>query len=168
MSLPLIPLSTNYPIAGRLKHFLPNWERITQDLWVLQDVKGYLNIIFRDTSPSVPAQADDGKCRGSGSNRDRSTQTGLKGDNPSSSTRQYGTGVFKHTFLVPKKGDERRPVVNLKPLNHMIPYEHFKMEGIHMLKDLLRKGDYLVKIVLKDAYLTVPVWRKHQKHLRFL
>ena len=37
-----------------------------------------------------------------------------------------------------------------------------------MLKDLLRKDDYLVKIDLKDAYLTVPVWRDHQKYLRFL
>ncbi len=65
-------------------------------------------------------------------------------------------------------GGEQRPVVNLKPLNRDIPYEHFKMEGIHMLKDLLKKGDYLVKIDLKDAYLTVPIWHKHQKYLRFL
>ena len=32
-------------------------------------------------------------------------------------------------FLVPKKGGEQRPVLNLKPLNQKIPYEHFKMEG---------------------------------------
>ena len=37
-----------------------------------------------------------------------------------------------------------------------------------MLKDLLKKGDYMVKIDLKDAYLTVPIWRNHQKCLRFL
>ena len=29
------------------------------------------------------------------------------------------------------------------------------MEGIHMLKDLLRKGDFMVKIDLKDAYFRV-------------
>ena len=44
----------------------------------------------------------------------------------------------------------QRPVVNLRPLNQYIPCEHFKMEGIHMLRDLLRKDDYLVKIDLKD------------------
>lgn len=33
------------------------------------------------------------------------------------------------------------------------------MESIHMLKDLLRKGDYMAKIDLKNAYLTVPVWK---------
>jgi hypothetical protein len=42
------------------------------------------------------------------------------------------------------------------------------MEGIHMLRDLLKQGDWLVKIDLKDAYLTVPIWKNHQKYLRFL
>ena len=37
-----------------------------------------------------------------------------------------------------------------------------------MLRDLLRLGDYLVKIDLKDAYLTVPIWKGHQKYSRFL
>ena len=37
-----------------------------------------------------------------------------------------------------------------------------------MLRDLLRMNDYLVKIDLKDAYLTVPVWKDHQKYLRSL
>ena len=37
-----------------------------------------------------------------------------------------------------------------------------------MLKDLLRKGDYMIKIDLKDAYLTVPIWQNHQKYLRFI
>ena len=49
-----------------------------------------------------------------------------------------------------------------------LAYEHFKMEGIHMLKDLLKQGDWLVKIDLKDAYLTVPIWKNHQKYLRFV
>ncbi|XP_028416245.1 uncharacterized protein LOC114540170 [Dendronephthya gigantea] len=42
------------------------------------------------------------------------------------------------------------------------------MEGIHMLRDLLKKDDFLVKIDLKDAYLTVPICKNHQKYLRFL
>ncbi|XP_022778082.1 uncharacterized protein LOC111319599 [Stylophora pistillata] len=41
------------------------------------------------------------------------------------------------------------------------------MESILMVKDLLRKGDFLVKIDLKDAYLTVPIGEAHQKFLRF-
>ena len=37
-----------------------------------------------------------------------------------------------------------------------------------MLRDLLKKGDFMVKLDLKDAYFTVPVWIGHQKYLRFL
>jgi hypothetical protein len=77
-------------------------------------------------------------------------------------------GFVSSLFVVPKKGGGHRPVINLKPLNNFVPYEHFKMESTYMLKDLLRKDDYLVKIDLGDAYLTVPVWRDHQKYLRFL
>ena len=77
-------------------------------------------------------------------------------------------GFVSSIFLVPKKGGGQRPVVNLRSLSQFIPYEHFKMEGIHMLRDLLRKGGFMVKIDLKDAYFTVPVWKNHQKFLKFV
>ena len=81
---------------------------------------------------------------------------------------QQEPGFISSLFVMPKKGGSHRPVINLKPLNCSIPYEHFKMESIQMLKDLLKKGDYMVKIDLKGAYLTVPIWQNHQKYLRFL
>ena len=31
----------NLPLAGRIKHFLPNWEKLTQDPWVLEAVEGF-------------------------------------------------------------------------------------------------------------------------------
>lgn len=42
------------------------------------------------------------------------------------------------------------------------------MEGLETVKSLVRKGDWLVKLDLKDAYLTVPVLPAHQKFLRFV
>ncbi|KZR99751.1 Uncharacterized protein APZ42_004269, partial [Daphnia magna] len=48
-----------------------------------------------------------------------------------------------------------------------IRYEHFKMENLESARFLLRKGDWMVKLDLKDAYLTVPVCPSHQKFLRF-
>jgi len=41
------------------------------------------------------------------------------------------------------------------------------MEGIPSLKDILQHKNYMGKIDLQDAYLTVPVDRKHRNYLKF-
>ena len=46
-------------------------------------------------------------------------------------------------------------------------YEHFKMENLESARFLFRKGDWMAKLDLKDAYLTVLVHPSHQKFLRF-
>ena len=55
-------------------------------------------------------------------------------------------------LLVEKKDSSQRPVINLKSLNQHILCEHFKMEGLHLLKKLLKEVDFLCKVDLKDAY----------------
>ena len=67
----------------------------------------------------------------------------------------------------PKKDGRQRPVINLKSLNQSVRTEHFKMEGIHMLKDLLRAGDWMAKIDLKDAYFMVPMAKEDRDFLKF-
>jgi len=42
------------------------------------------------------------------------------------------------------------------------------MEGLHLLKHIIQKGDWMVKIDLKDAYFTVPIDPKHKHFLRFI
>jgi len=39
---------------------------------------------------------------------------------------------------VPKKDGGNRPVINLKALNKFIMEEHCKMEGFHIVKDLVK------------------------------
>lgn len=46
-------------------------------------------------------------------------------------------GFFSRLFLVPKKDQQMRPVINLRPQNQFLHYQHFKMEGIHVVKDSL-------------------------------
>ena len=70
-------------------------------------------------------------------------------------------------FLVPKKDGSQRPVVTLKPLNHLMARRKFKMDSARTLKDLVRRNDWLVSIDLKDAYLSVPLEEGDRKYLRF-
>ena len=48
-------------------------------------------------------------------------------------------------------------MINLCNLNSQIGQHHFKMEGIKSVKELTKKGDWLTKLDLKDAYLSVPI-----------
>ena len=56
-----------------------------------------------------------------------------------------------HLFLVSKKDRGKRPVINLKQLNTFIPYKYFKMKGLHLLKEILERDDYLCKLDFKGA-----------------
>ena len=76
-------------------------------------------------------------------------------------------GFYSQMFLVPKKDGRQRPVINLKRLNQSVKTEHFKMEGIHMLKDLLKAGDWMATIDLKDAYFMIPMAQEDREFLRF-
>ena len=77
-------------------------------------------------------------------------------------------GFYSRLFLVPKKGGSFRPVIDLSHLNKFITNEHFQMENLMCLKHLLNPNDYMVKLDLKDAYLTVGVHPHSQQFLRFI
>lgn len=55
----------------------------------------------------------------------------------------------------------------MRALNQYIRTPHFKMESIASVKDVIRVGDFMGRLDLKDAYLSVPVAKKHRKFLRF-
>jgi hypothetical protein len=60
----------------------------------------------------------------------------------------------KITIQEPNK---RRPILDCQRLNQYIQCEHFKMEGVPALRELLEKDDYMCKLDLKDAYTVVPI-----------
>ncbi len=77
-------------------------------------------------------------------------------------------GFYSTLFLVPKKDGRQRPIINLKALNQYVQTYHFKMEGLQTLKDLIKPGDWLAKVDLKDAYCAIPIDPSHRKYLRFV
>lgn len=58
---------------------------------------------------------------------------------------------LSNQFKIPKKGDQLRPVINLKLLNHFVEYLHFKMEGLSSLLVLINPNGYMITMDLKDA-----------------
>lgn len=70
-------------------------------------------------------------------------------------------------FLAPKPNGSKRFIFNLKALNKFITTSHFKMEDHRTAARLIPKAGFMANIDLKEAYLLVPITKKHRKYLRF-
>ncbi|XP_045034660.1 uncharacterized protein LOC116925902 [Daphnia magna] len=163
-------MSPKYPseehVGARLIAFAGRWKGITDDRWILESVAHGVKLDFvssptQDKIPSPVIMSREMIAVGDKEVGDLVRKRAVR-------EITDGSGGFVCSlFLIPKKSGGFRPIVNLKPLNQFIRYEHFKMENLESARFLLRKGDWMVKLDLKDAYLTVPVCPSHQKFLRF-
>ena len=157
--------SQDQPVGGILQSHLHAWCQITDNPWVLQCIQGY-HLEFGEVLPP-----DNCPC-----NLPRLTQEqsqildqeiqNLLQKNAIESTVST-KGFFSSMFTVPKKDGGWRPIINLRSLNSYLVVSHFKMEGIGSLKGVLQEGDFMGKIDLEDAYLSVPVHQEHRDFLKF-
>jgi len=152
----------------RLTHFQNNWKVLTTDQWVLEAVKG-----FQIPFSSQPVQERRPNSPISSVEQSSLIQEEVKALLEKGAIVPVHScyppkGFYSTLFLVPKKGGQMRPVINLKRLNEWVEPQHFKMEGMGTLKELLRLNDWMVKVDLKDAYFTIPIHADHQPFLRFM
>ena len=70
-------------------------------------------------------------------------------------------------FVVPKPGKLGRPVLNCKPYNRFMVQRSFRMEGVHTLRQLLQKDDYMCSVDLTSGYHTIGVHEDFRKHFVF-
>jgi hypothetical protein len=158
------PLTLSIPVGGRLSHFSSRWTKITKDPWVLDSVTNGFKVEFS----SPPCKFKPQKSPTLGKMQENLCDQEVRALLEKNAIRLSTTSDYVSSlFVIPKKSGGFRPVVNLKPLNVNILYRHFKMEGTAMLKHLLKKGDWMVKIDLQDAYLTVPILPSHCRFLQF-
>ena len=125
---------------------------MTKDRWVLEIVKGYQIKFTSDRSQPHPPQYGAEQMA-----QMRAELTVLLQKEAVARVSESQGGFHSTLFLVPKKDGKQRPVINLKALNQYIQTYHFKMEGLQMLKDLIKPGDWLAKVDLKDTYFAIPI-----------
>ena len=78
-------------------------------------------------------------------------------------------GLWSTFFPVPKKGtDKMRGCIDLRKPNEHIEYEHFKMEGLHTIQQLIRRNDYITKVDLTDFYMHFLIGKADRRYMRFM
>lgn len=162
------PFVSDGVIGGRLKFFFAAWQEISNDPWVLQSISEGVKIDWVSTpllnqpveTRKLPSERLDHVC-----------------DNEVRDLLEKGAvvevdvnspGFVSPIFAITKQSGGFRPIFNLKCLNQWITYEHFKMEGVKTIKELVEQDDWMVRLDLKDAYLTVPINLQDQKFLQFV
>jgi len=76
------------------------------------------------------------------------------------------TGDFLSSiFPRPKKDGSRRMILNLSEFNEYVVYQHFKMESLQHVLNIIVRFVWMASVELKDAFYSIPVHKKHRKHL---
>ncbi len=153
----MVPLKAPKAVAGRLQYHLANWERVIKDRWVLDTVKGYLIEFTNDPYQRTRLHPPQYGAELMVQMRVELTEILQKGE--VTQVEETRGGFHSTLFLLPKKYHRQHPVINLKVLNQYVQTCHFKMEGLQTLKNLIKPGDWLAKVDLKDAYFTIPISR---------
>lgn len=164
-------VSENVVAGGRLKAFLPMWEKITDDTVILQAVQGYMIEFDFDNFP--PAYSP-GKLPYP---YKRNSEESVKIDSEIRSlehkhviekcSHEHGEFISR-IFTRPKKNGSVRLILDLSDLNKSVKYQHFKMDNIHTAMTLLSHGYYLSSVDLRDAYYSIPIHPLSRKYLRFI
>ena len=77
-------------------------------------------------------------------------------------------GYYSRLFVVMKASGSWRPVIDLSRLSLKVLKTPFKMETLQFTLLSVCRGDWMVSIDLKDAYLQIPIHPESRKYLRFM
>jgi hypothetical protein len=76
------------------------------------------------------------------------------------------TGIY-HPFICVLNKAEARGCLSATRLNEYIPYNHFKLEGLHTVRDLVQVGDFMGSLDISKYYPHYKVNESHRELLRF-
>ena len=63
-------------------------------------------------------------------------------------------------FTIPKKSGGNSPVIDMRVSSELVKYIPFRMEDVSLLKSVVKQRDFMTKLDIRDAYITVPMNKK--------
>ena len=148
-----------------MKEFYSRWCDLTSDPEVLQTVKG-MRINLND---ELPQSSSFQYPLGPEEEEFVSGEIQRLLDKGIIEKSRHEPGEFiSPIFIRPKSdGDGFRLILNLKKLNMVSEYVHFKMDTMVNVLNLIHPGVFMAKLDIKDAYYTCPIDDQDQKLLKF-
>ena len=163
----LIQQCPQIPVGGRLRFFLENWKKITDDQWVLSLIEEGYKLEFIQKPPQSGMKETIVPRKNLDILNAEVAELLRKDAIEKVPPNERGCGFYSTFFLVPKKNGKMRPVINLRPQNRYLKKEHFKMDTLKKVINLVKPNDWAISLDLSDAYLHIPIFQKHRKYLRF-
>lgn len=155
------------PVGGRLKFFREIWNQITQDEWVLSVIKEGYKLEFLQKPMFMGVKKTSIATAQIDVLLKEVEELLSKNAIEIVPQQEKLSGFYSTFFLVPKKCGKMRPIINLRPLNRYLKKQHFKMDTLNKVLNVVKPMDWAISIDLTDAYLHIPIFLKHRKFLRF-
>lgn len=152
-------------LAGRLQHFIPEWEKITNSTFVLNNIRGYKIPFCARPKPKKTHNARSYSLTEKAI-LNKIIQDLLNKGALNCCKREKGE-ILSPFFLRQKPNGDFRFILNLKHLNKHINPPHFKLEDYRMVQNLIYKNCFMASLDLKDAYFLIPIVASHRKYLKF-
>lgn len=162
------------PVGGCLTNYLPAWQSITNDKWVLGVIQDGYAPQFTKCRPTLtrewwafdsirPTTPPDRKELLKIHVQEMLTKQAIE-----PVTDKSSLGYYSHMFLVPKKNGKLRPIIDLSRLNDFLVCPSFKMETPSSVAAAVQPNDWGTSLDLTDAYFHVPIAQKFRKYLRIV
>lgn len=128
------------PVGGRLQQFLPIWQSITSDKWVLGIIQHGYCLELTSNPPNIPLRSHKLSSEHIHLLKQEVQSFLLKGAIEPVPKQNQGSGVYSLYFLIPKKNSSLRPILDLRELNHYILSEHSHMVTHQQVLPLLQRA----------------------------
>ncbi|XP_041477327.1 uncharacterized protein LOC121425366 [Lytechinus variegatus] len=144
------------PVGGRLRHFLPAWDEITDDAFILSVVRdGYyidIEAFPHGAIRSAPLTVSPLHQR-----YIESEIGALLEKEAIERVTDSPHLCLSSIFVVPKRLGKLRMILNMKMINEFIQPDHFRMETLASILPSLKALDWAASLDLRDAYFHIPI-----------
>ena len=167
INIPELEKCVNKFHGGNISSQILNWKRTTKDKVLLDIIQHGLKLRIVD-KPVTNAPFEHPRSIDETAIINGEIQKLLRKQVIEEVANDTNTGYYSNLFTNRKKDGTYRTILNLKKINEYCTTEHFKMESIKNVINMLKPGMFLASIDIKDAFYSVLIFPGHRKYLRFI